>query len=56
MNGLIFNLVEVKKHSGKYVLQGTEGAEYPTAMYFRKEWFKDQSLPKQVTMMLQPTY
>lgn len=52
---LTFHLVEHKKHSGKYVLEGTEDQVYPTMMYFRKEWFPDPSkLPPSIQVTVEP--
>lgn len=50
---LQFNLAEPKKHSGKYILNGTENDMYPVAMYFRKEWFENNQLPQKVQVTIE---
>jgi hypothetical protein len=43
---LTFNLAEPKKHSGKYVQEGTENDTWPTMLYLKKEWFEGKQLPQ----------
>lgn len=50
---LQFTLSEMKKHSGKYILDGTENDQWPTTMYFKKEWFDTPSLPQKVTITIE---
>ena len=52
MMKITFKLLETKKHSGKYVQVGTEGDQWPTMMYFKKEWFSG-NLPQVVEMSLE---
>lgn len=42
-------LEESKKHSGKYVVDGTQGDTYPKYHYIPKEWFNGK-LPPNVEM------
>jgi len=53
MNTIIFNLSETKKHSGKYVQEGTEGDVYPNYMYFKKDWFENKVLPNRVKLTIE---
>lgn len=47
MHTITLILSEPKKHSGKYVINGTQGDAYPQFMYLRKEWFGGE-LPTKV--------
>lgn len=53
MKQVIFDLQEEKKHSGKYVQRGTEQDQWPNMMYFRKDWFEQNKLPKTVTLTVE---
>ncbi len=53
-NTIMLKLSEPKKHSGKYVVVGTEGDMYPVFIYLRKEWMRGD-LPTNVNMTLSPT-
>jgi len=44
------SLSEAKKHSGKYVVKGTESAQYPQYYYLPKLWFDGQQLPTSCSM------
>jgi hypothetical protein len=45
---IILKLEEPKKHSGKYVVDGSQDDQYPNYMYLKKEWFPNKNLPKTV--------
>lgn len=49
---LIFD--EEKKHSGKYVVDGTQEDTYPQYYYLKKEWFDKRVLPRTVEMVITP--
>lgn len=50
---ITFTLQEPKKHSGKYVQDGTENDRFPNMMYFRKEWFPNNQLPTKVKLTVE---
>lgn len=50
MKTVKLSLTEEKKHSGKYVVQGTENDQYPSYYYFPKKWFEGEKLPDFVEM------
>jgi hypothetical protein len=56
MSKILLKLAKPKKHSGKYVVIGTENDVYPIYMYIRKEWMqkKDQPLPTNILLTITP--
>lgn len=54
MTQLTLKLIEPKKHSGKYVLEGTERDQWPTMMYLKKDWFPNEQLPNIVKLTVEP--
>lgn len=46
-------LSEPKKHSGKYVVAGTESDRYPQYFYLRRDWFPSPTLPMNVDLVIQ---
>lgn len=53
MTKLTLVLQETKKHSGKYVVKGTEMEMYPTMYYLKKEYFPNKILPPVVNLTIE---
>jgi hypothetical protein len=56
MSTVRLKLVATKKHSGKYVVIGTEKDVFPVYLYIRREWVRgeNQPLPANVLLTITP--